>query len=151
MRTADFSLVKKDTIGRKEKMQRRVLTKSLVDIHKEYKQTCEAQHVMSYRQFVRYKPFFVTEGRSNDRNTCACYQHENMRLLIDSLSQRGILSTKSLSFLLSSITCNTKDMKCMNRTCTKCCFNVVQLAGYNPDDRAKWEHWQYEKIQKLVQ
>ena len=50
---------KKDTIGRKVKMQRRVLAKSLVDLHKEYKQTCEAQHAMSYRQFVRYKPFFV--------------------------------------------------------------------------------------------
>ncbi|KAI4804558.1 hypothetical protein KUCAC02_026183 [Chaenocephalus aceratus] len=71
-------------------MQKKVLATSLVDLHKEYNQTCEAHHAISYRQFVRYKPFFVTEARSNDRNTCACYQHENMRLRIDSLSQRAV-------------------------------------------------------------
>ncbi|KAF3860135.1 hypothetical protein F7725_000390 [Dissostichus mawsoni] len=127
-------------------MQRRVLAKSLVDLHKEYNLTCEAHHAISYRQFVRYKPFFVTEARSNDRNTCACYQHENMRLRIDSLSQRGILSSKSLSYLLSSITCNTEDLHCMNRTCKKCCYDEIKLAAYNPDERARWEHWTKEDV-----
>ncbi|KAK1898989.1 Presequence translocated-associated motor subunit PAM17 mitochondrial [Dissostichus eleginoides] len=127
-------------------MQRRLLAKSLVDLHKEYNQTCEAHHVISYRQFVRYKPFFVTEARSNDRNTCACYQHENMRLRIDSLSEKGILSSKSLSYLLSSITCNTEDLHCMNRTCTKCCYDEIKLVAYNPDERARWEHWTKEDV-----
>ena len=137
---------KKDTIGRKEKMQRRVLVKSLVDLHKEYVQTAKQQHRMSYRQFLRYKPFYVTETKANDRNTCACYQHENIRLLIDALSQRGILPSKSLSFLLSSITCNTNNMKCMARTCTDCCFDEVQFATHNPDDRARWEQWGKEDV-----
>lgn len=101
---------------------------------------------MYYKQFVRYKPFFVTEVRSNDRNTCACYQNENIWLLVDSFLQRGLLSTKSLSSLLSSISCNTEDMKCMNRTCAKCCLDVVQLAGFNANERAKWEHWQKEEV-----
>lgn len=72
--------------------------------------------------------------------------HENMRLRIDSLSQRGILSSKSLSHLLSSITCNTEDLHCMNRTCTKCCYDKIKLAAYNPDVRARWEHWTKEDV-----
>lgn len=136
---------KKDTVRRK-KCKRRVLVKSLLDLHKEYSQTAELKHRMSYRQFLRYKPFYVTEAKANDRNTCACYQHENMRLLIDALSQRGILPSKSLSYLLSSITCNTDNMKCMERTCTECCYDEVQIAIYNPDDRARWEHWAKEDV-----
>ena len=62
---------KKDTVGRKEKMQRGVLVWSLVDLHKEYSQTAELEHRISYRQFLRYKPFYVTEAKANDRNTCA--------------------------------------------------------------------------------
>uniref|UniRef100_A0A0E9VN57 Uncharacterized protein n=1 Tax=Anguilla anguilla TaxID=7936 RepID=A0A0E9VN57_ANGAN len=45
---------------------------------------------MSYRQFVRYRPFYITEAKATDRNTCACYRHENMRLLIDSMAHRGM-------------------------------------------------------------
>ena len=48
---------KKDTVGRKEKMQRRVLVKSSVDLHKEYSQTAELKHRMSYRQLLCYKTF----------------------------------------------------------------------------------------------
>ncbi|XP_010783826.1 uncharacterized protein isoform X2 [Notothenia coriiceps] len=137
---------KKDIIGREKKMQRRVLAKSLVDLHKEYLQTAGPHLRLSYRQFVRYRPFYVTEAKSNDRNTCACYQHENLRLLIDTLSQRGILPSKSLSDLLSSITCNTENLKCMERTCTECCFDECQLATHNLDDRARWEHWAKEDV-----
>ena len=128
-------------------MQRRVLVKYSVDLHKEYTQTTEPKHRMSYRQTdIRYKPFYVREAKANDRNTCACYQHENMRLLIDALSQRGILPSKSLSYLLFSINCNTDNMKCMERTCTECCYDEVQIAIHNPDDRARWEHWAKEDV-----
>lgn len=43
---------KKDTIGRKLEMQRRVLVKSLVDLHQEYTQETSPKHTMSYRQFL---------------------------------------------------------------------------------------------------
>lgn len=80
---------KKDTVGRKEKRQRRVLTSSLKDLHKTYMQKCEN------RQFIRYKPFYVTEARSSDRNTCACWEHANISLLSDALSSRGLITTRT--------------------------------------------------------
>ena len=127
---------KKDTIGRKEKRHRRVLTSSLKDLHKAYMQKCEKKHQLSYRQFIRYKPFYVTEARSRDRNTCACWEHANISLLIDALSSRGLITTKSLSALLSGITCDTENTKCMQRVCTKCCYDEPNLQDHNPADTA---------------
>ncbi|CAL8376187.1 unnamed protein product [Arctogadus glacialis] len=129
---------KKDTIGRKEKKQRRVLTSSLKDLHQAYMQKCAREHRLSYRQFTRYRPFYVTEAKPSDRNTCACYQHENMCLLVDSLAKRGLIKTKSLSALLSTIVCNLESERCMYRMCTQCCFDEVQLSDHNPIDTATW-------------
>ena len=104
---------KRDTVCRKNnKMQRQVLTKTLSELHSEYNQTSSVTQQMSYRQFARYRPKHITEARPTDINTCACYQHDNMRLLIDSLVFKGMISTKSLSNLLSSITCNTEEQEC---------------------------------------
>lgn len=58
---------KKDVVGRKVKKQRRVLTKPLTDLHKAYMQTCDRKHRMSYRQFTRYRPFYITEAKPKDR------------------------------------------------------------------------------------
>lgn len=137
---------KKDVVGRKEKKQRRVLTSSLKDLHKSYIQKCDREYRMSYRQFLRYRPFYITEAKSSDRNTCACYQHENMRLLIDSVTKRGLISTKSLSTLLSSIVCNTEEERCMHRQCPECCFDEVQLGDHSPTDTATWEQWEKEDV-----
>lgn len=139
---------KKDVVGRKVKKQRRVLTKPLTDLHKAYMQTCDRKQRMSYRQFTRYRPFYITEAKPKDRNTCACYQHENMSLLIDSLASRGLLPTKSLSELLASITCSTADVRCMQRLCTNCCYDEVQFNEYSESDSATWEQW--EKVDAEV-
>ena len=131
---------KRDTVGRKNnKMQRRVLTKTLSELHSEYNQTSSVTQQMSYRQFARYRPKHITEARPTDRNTCACYQHDNMRLLIDSLVFKGMISTKSLSNLLSSITCNTEEQECMHRQFTNCCFDEARLKTHNPVEFARWE------------
>ncbi|KAK5862096.1 hypothetical protein PBY51_017526 [Eleginops maclovinus] len=78
---------------------------------------------MSYCQFVRYRSKHITEARPTDRNTCAGYQHENMSLLIECLVQKAMITTKSLSNLLSEITCNAEDQQCMKRQCANCCFD----------------------------
>lgn len=48
---------KKDTIGRREKKQRRILTSTLKDLHKAYNDNSDEMRRMSYRQFIKYKPF----------------------------------------------------------------------------------------------
>ncbi|XP_016310310.1 uncharacterized protein LOC107664299 [Sinocyclocheilus anshuiensis] len=59
---------KKDTIGRKDKKQRRILTSTLQDLHKVFNDKSDKLHRMSYRQFTRYKPFYITQPKSCDRN-----------------------------------------------------------------------------------
>lgn len=62
---------KKDTITKnKIKQQRRVLLHSLKDLHAQYNSTAMRHLKLSYRQFVRYCPFFITPAKDSDRNTC---------------------------------------------------------------------------------
>lgn len=137
---------KKDTIGRKERKQRRILTSTLQDLHKVFNDKSDKLRRMSYRQFTRYKPFYITQPKPCDRNTCAYHQHENTRLLIATLSKRGLITTKSLSTVLSSICCSTDKDSCMRRQCTECCFEEVKFRGHNPAERVTWEQWQREPI-----
>ncbi|XP_026100440.1 uncharacterized protein LOC113071286 isoform X2 [Carassius auratus] len=109
-------------------------------------QKCEKKHQLSYRQFISYKPFYVTEARSSDRNTCACWEHANISLLSDALSSRGLITTKSLSALLSGITCDTENTKCMQRVCTKCCYDEPDLQDHNPADTPTWEQWEKQDV-----
>ena len=137
---------KKDTIGRGEKKQRRILTSTLQDLHKAYNENSDEMHRMSYRQFTRYKPFYITEPKPSDRNTCACHQHENMRLLMTTLSKRGLITTTSLSTLLSTICCSTNNDLCMRRQCTECCFELAKVRAHDPAESVTWEQWQKEDV-----
>lgn len=69
-----------------------------------------------------------------------------MRLLIDRMTHRGIIQTRSLLTLLKTITCSVENKECMYRTCTKCCFEEVQLGEHNPVDAATWGHWTKEEV-----
>ncbi|XP_022078608.1 uncharacterized protein LOC127533326 [Acanthochromis polyacanthus] len=135
---------KKDTISlNKVKEQRRVLVKSLKELHKEY---CQEAGKLSYRQFVRLRPFYVTEPKSRDRNTCACYDHENLTLLIEKMFQNGILGSKSMTDALSHIVCDLKNKKCMFRQCAKCCYNDIELAVPNNSETISWYQWTKERV-----
>lgn len=88
---------KKDTVMKsKIKQQRRVLLHSVKDLHPQYNATVKRHLKLSYRQFVRYSPFYVTLAKVTDRNTCACIDHENVKLLVDRLHQKGILHTNRI-------------------------------------------------------
>lgn len=146
---------KKDTIGRREKKQRRILTSTLKDLHKAYNDNSDEMQRMSYQQFIRHKPFYITEPKSCDRNTCACHQHENMRLLITTLSKRGLITTTRLSTLLSSICCSTENDMRMRRQCTECCFEEVRVSAHNPAESVAhwgslWYWWVHELCNSLT-
>ncbi|KAL7388626.1 hypothetical protein ABVT39_017872 [Epinephelus coioides] len=133
---------KKDTITKnKQKMQRRVLTKPLTELHAQYHKEVEQHLSMSYRQFARRRPFYITEPKTRDRETCACMEHENVRLLVHKLAKRGLLKTTSISELLSMIVCDPKNKACMDRVCTKCCFDEVDFAETDCTE-VSWEQWE---------
>lgn len=95
---------KKDTVAqKKKKFQRRILTKSLKELHAENNSEVNGTLSLSYRQFLRLRPFYTTESKAHDRNTCACLDHENVKLLVDRLSQSGFKVFLSYCLLLSVI------------------------------------------------
>ncbi|KAK0145791.1 hypothetical protein N1851_015288 [Merluccius polli] len=133
---------KKDTVTKnKIKLQRRVLLHSLKDIHASYNGTVLRHHRLSYRQFVRYCPFYITPTKNSDRNTCACIDHENVKLIVDKLYQRGILQTRSISDLLAGIACDTSSKQCMYRVCVKCCYQEVAFEGPLDEEILTWQQW----------
>lgn len=137
---------KKDTITKnKQKVQRRVLTKPLKELHKIYNKEAERGLSLSYRQFVRLRPFYITEPKVHDRNTCACIDHENVKLLVDKLHQNGMLKTSSVSELIASIVCDTKNKQCMYRACEKCSNNKIDLVLPKEAACTTWQQWEREK------
>ncbi|XP_041942794.1 uncharacterized protein LOC121705696 isoform X1 [Alosa sapidissima] len=125
---------KKDTITKnKVRTQRRVLTKTMKELHALYISEVDTKLCVSYRQFLRLRPFYVTEPKTSDRNTCACIDHENVALLLDKFYQNGLLKTKSTSEMLSAIVCDTHKKQCMYRLCSKCCYNEIEMTL--PEDR----------------
>lgn len=153
---------KKDTVTKnKIKHQRRVLLQSLKNLHANYNTTALKHHAVSYRQFLRYCPFYVTPAKESDRNTCVCYDHDNFKMIIDKLCQKGILLTNSISDLLEAIVCDPANQKCMYRLCTRFCYNEVEFEGPLDNSIVTWEQWErivvteeektsakYQKIEK---
>ncbi|KAL0151585.1 hypothetical protein M9458_053102 [Cirrhinus mrigala] len=133
---------KKDTVTKnKIKHQRRVLLHSLKELHAQYNATAKRHVKLSYRQFVRYCPFYVTPAKGTDRNTCACIDHENVKLLVEKLHQKGILLTNSISELLAVIACDTTSKQCMYHTCMKCCYNEIDFEGPLEETEITWQQW----------
>ncbi|XP_048038081.1 uncharacterized protein LOC125263172 [Megalobrama amblycephala] len=84
---------KKNTVTvRKIKKQRRILCDTMVHLHKKF--TAEHKHV-SYSFFCAQRPFWVTQPKEADRDTCLCKTHENLQYMADKLFSLGILIQKS--------------------------------------------------------
>lgn len=133
---------KKDTITKnKTKRQRRVLVKPLTELHMQYNVQMQQSYKLSYRQFVRYCPFYVTQPKASDRNTCACMEHENIKLMIEKLRQKGLLASTSISQLLSAIVCSLDNKECMYRVCAKCCYNEIEGVDTHGEENVIWYQW----------
>ena len=122
------------------------MVKPLIELHPQYNCEMQKSHWLSYRQFVRYCPFFVTQPKVSDRNTCACLDHENVKLLSDKLQQKGLLKTASLSQLLSSIACSTENKPCMYRVCPQCCYNEVEVSRPQTEESVTWSQWKRKPV-----
>ena len=101
---------RKDTITKnKVKLQRRILSNTLKELHCVYNSEVAKEDSMSYRQFLRLRPFHITEPKASDRDTCACIHHENMGLLVEKLKLKGLLKTSSISQLVAAIETLSED------------------------------------------
>lgn len=103
---------KKNTVTvRKIKKQRRILCDTMVHLHKKF--TAEHKHV-SYSFFCAQRPFWVTQPKEADRDTCLCKTHENLQYMADKLFSLGILTSKNLEEMADATVCDmTKKRVCI--------------------------------------
>lgn len=93
------------TITRCGKMkQKRYLCDTLENLHKKY--NTETGKPISYSTFTRFRPFWIVSAKVIDRDTCACYFHENVKLILEKLRQLRLIQEKSVQDVCDSVTCN---------------------------------------------
>ena len=123
--------------------QRRVLTKTMKALHTLYISEVDHEHCMSYRQFLRLRPFCVTEPKASDRNTCACIDHENVTLLDNFLSKWTFENKKHISDAICNCVWPTKKTNaCL---CPKCCYSEIEIALPKDPREIHWQQWEREK------
>ena len=85
---------KQDTITRKKiKHQRMILTDTVLNLHKEFTKK-EPRVKLSYSSFCALRPFYVTAPRPSDRKTCQCQFHENAKLMLEVLTENGVVKSR---------------------------------------------------------
>lgn len=96
---------KRETVTlRKVKIQRRLLSDSLLNLHKKY--LSEHQQI-SYAFFCHQRPFWVVPPKERDRETCQCKTHENLQFMVDKLHKLGISNCQNLEEMFDSTVCST--------------------------------------------
>lgn len=138
---------KKETVTRdKVKVQRRYLLDSMKNLHRQFIQ--EEQVHCSYVYFSRHRPFFVLLPRVDERDTCVCKKHANMKYKALALKKSGVLHTDDLSQIITSIVCDVESKVCMYNTCHKCKDNKCDYDNILFKDGAQqisWEEWKLKE------
>lgn len=136
---------KKDTVTQNGvKKQKRLLKDTIKNLHKKY--LTSGHPPISYVNFTRMRPFWVTQPKLNARNTCLCQKHENMDLLITSLKRNRIIKENTTTEILSSICCDIFKVECLQRTCPICRNRHLNYQEF--DNSKDVVYWAWKKIKK---
>ncbi|RZF37984.1 hypothetical protein LSTR_LSTR016401 [Laodelphax striatellus] len=136
---------KKETITRKKvKMQKRLLTDSLQNLHKKFTATYQNHNDMSYSKFCKLRPFWITIPDCKNRDTCLCKLHTNMELIVSKLNSSQLITEKNTKDLLSSLTCDGETNEiCLQRKCVICKLRNIDIAlnDDNKNDTINYFYW----------
>ncbi|CAF1497350.1 unnamed protein product [Rotaria sordida] len=95
--------------------------------------------------FAEMRPPYVLVESSMSHRVCVCVHHENVNLLLNSLSKHihGSSCSDLYSFT-SALVCNDSDYECMSSSCSYC-KNYFDLHIKNnvgdPNAQIKWHQW----------
>ncbi|KAI0234939.1 hypothetical protein LSAT2_014663, partial [Lamellibrachia satsuma] len=73
---------------------------------------------VSYPSFCRMRLFWVVSPNQSDRDTCLCFTHENMALLLAKLYELKVIPTKRLTPVLETVACDISNQSCMTASAT---------------------------------
>lgn len=108
-----------------QKHQKQYLTHSILDLCDMF--NSDRAKKVSYRVFARYRPRQCLFPKVTARDTCACPQHENMKLLVNYLNSKNIISENSHYRLTKSLTCEKSSLDCLSRKCNMCQEKKITL------------------------
>ena len=168
--TGNKNDVKKKRLGPKEYIEheKQILEKTQTEIFQDFKKKYP-EVTMKQRAFEKCKPFFVVPARPQDRNSCCCHQHVEIRMLFKACMdyRRGILSKDaersqlfkvydSLNELVDDTLCEGTvnefhKLDCLQRSCAHCGtwkFKLLpeESTPTNLFGTVKWQKFDYIEV-----
>lgn len=133
---------KKDCITQnKLKVQKRVLSDTLQNLHKKFLST-NPDMKMSYSSFAKNKPFWIVQPRVSERETCLCYRHENFKYKIQKLHKIHAIQENTVTDVIKALTCSEDNEKCLLRTCKKCKnTSLIETPYLNLNETISYTKW----------
>lgn len=93
---------KKDCITKfKVKKQKRVLTGSLLSLHKKFE--VEYGYNIPYSTCCSFRPFWVLRANMKYRKTWLCEKHENIEIVVKKLKDLKVVETNDSDGLIKSL------------------------------------------------
>ncbi|XP_061892415.1 uncharacterized protein LOC133642309 [Entelurus aequoreus] len=136
---------RKETItARKRKMQKRLLTDTLKNLHRRF--ASESSDNVSYCLFCSCRPFLVVTPTDADRATCQCKTHENLQFMADTLYSRGLVDSKNLEEMADRTVCATGIKICAYGDCGECKHTAYPTLKAATMETIQVVQWLVEKI-----
>lgn len=167
--TGNKNDIKRKRLGPKEYIEheKQILEKTQSEIFEDFKRKFP-EIAMKQRAFENCKPFFVVPARPQDRNSCCCRQHVEIRMLFRSCMdyRRNIISKDeersrefkvydSLNELVDETLCenqgNEFQSECLQRSCRHCGTKKFQLlpeesTRSDSSGTVKWQKFLYVEV-----
>ena len=121
----DYYLSIKQSNGKREHIQKRLLLGNLNELNNLYKNANEYVNI-GFTKFTELRPpYCVLAGSSGTHNVCMCGHHENGKLMlsamdIENLTKDNQLPLKNYHDCIQAIVCNDSHDRCYLGDCLNC-------------------------------
>ena len=140
---------KKRTVTRKKiKMQKRLLTDSIKNLHVKFVAETDCQ--ISLSTFWRLKPFWVKVPTQRERETCICRTCDNIQMKASALAKANVIDNSDMARIVENIFCSTDNQTCMYGLCQTCKVNIVQTKRHDEDEEIIWHEWKTVKENRTI-
>lgn len=131
-------------------VSKQYMTASIKDLHIKF--CAESSFRVSYSFFAKHRPSYCVAPKVTERETCACFVHENFALLLIALHRTKVIKENSTEKLISAITCIKRSEECLSRTCTHCQSREVEFnlqCLNSDDDEMSYMKWETSTVKRL--
>ena len=127
----------------KEARQKRLLLVNLREAHALFKEGSKLK--VGFSEFASLRPPQVLPMTLRDHEVCMCKYHENIDLLLHTLTTTSLVSShyKTADHLLNATVCSQEESKCMDRECSNCGVDQLVNELFNIDDELPVSYYQW--------